>query len=72
MAIENEGLCISEEKLSDIWNAFHKIEEVNNRTSKGSGLGLAIVRSMLELHHMPFGGINMKSGVKFWFDIREC
>lgn len=67
--IENEGLHIPTEKLAFIWDAFYKLEEINNRSGGRSGLGLSIVRNMLELHQMPFGVINTDLGVKFWFDI---
>lgn len=67
--IENEGLHIPTKKLAFIWDAFYKLEEINNRSGGRSGLGLSIVRNMLELHQMPFGVINTDLGVKFWFDI---
>ena len=42
--IENKGAPIPEDKLKLIWNAFYKVEEINNRSGEGSGLGLSIVK----------------------------
>lgn len=71
VAVENEGVHIPEERLELVWNAFYKVETINNRSGNGSGLGLSIVRNILELHRIPFGVVNTKEGVKFWFDINK-
>lgn len=69
--IENKGVPIPEDKLKLIWNAFYKVEEINNRSGEGSGLGLSIVKNMLELHKLSFGVENTEEGVKFWFNLRR-
>lgn len=69
--IENEGTPIPEDKLKLIWNAFYKVDEINNRSGEGSGLGLSIVKNMLQLHKLPFGVENTEVGVKFWFDLKR-
>lgn len=69
--IENKGAPIPEDKLKLIWNAFYKVEEINNRSGEGSGLGLSIVKNMLELHKLSFGVENTEEGVKFWFNLRR-
>ncbi len=69
--IENKGAPIPEDKLKLIWNAFYKVEEINNRSGEGSGLGLSIVKNMLELHKLSFGVENTEEGVKFWFNLKR-
>lgn len=69
--IENKGAPIPEDKLKLIWNAFYKVQEINNRSGEGSGLGVSIVKNMLELHKLSFGVENTEEGVKFWFNLRR-
>ena len=67
--IENEGKHISEEELSKIWLAFHKIDK--SRNDEGTGLGLSIVKAALDLHGMKYGVHNTSKGVLFYFEYNE-
>lgn len=68
VSIENEGSHIPDEQMNLIWQAFYKDENTGERLNRRTGLGLSIVRNVLGLHQMPFGVLNTKCGVKFWFD----
>lgn len=68
VTIENEGKAIPKEQLPLIWDAFYKGDMEKERCERGTGLGLSIVRSVLELHKMPYGVTNTDLGVKFWFE----
>lgn len=64
-SIENEGAYIPQEDIEKIWLTFHKVDK--SRNQDGTGLGLAICKSVLELHHFPYGVENTEKGVKFYF-----
>lgn len=47
----NYGEPIPENKISNIFDRFYRIEKSRSKNSDGSGLGLAIVKSIVELHN---------------------
>jgi signal transduction histidine kinase len=69
--IENEGPCIEESELENIWQKFYKIDKSRNRdeSGNGTGLGLAIVRNILLLHDAKHGVENTRTGVRFFFEL---
>jgi len=49
--IEDEGIGIPKEQLSQVLNRFYRVEESRNKRIKGFGLGLSIVKNGVELHN---------------------
>ncbi len=50
VVVKDNGLGISKEKISSVFNRFVKIDKSFSRTREGSGLGLYIVKSLVEMH----------------------
>ena len=48
VSIENEGVKISEEDKTKIFQKFYQVDKVHN--IEGNGIGLSIVRKIVELH----------------------
>lgn len=69
LRIENDGAPIPEEKLSEIWSAFYKVDRARSRAYGGTGLGLSIVRRICELHGFDYGAENTENGVAFWVNV---
>lgn len=68
--VSDYGEGIDKKLLPYIWERYYKIDKNHARAVVGSGLGLSIVKSILELHHAPYG---VKStvglGSTFWFEL---
>ncbi|WP_434796393.1 sensor histidine kinase [Terrisporobacter vanillatitrophus] len=62
IVIEDEGIGISKEDQSKIFNRFYRCDESRNKNTGGSGLGLAIAKYIVEEH----GGI-----IKIYSKINE-
>lgn len=60
-SVFNQGLPLSKESLSKIWEKFYRIP--------GSGLGLAIVAQILSMQGLKYGAENTQDGVRFYFSI---
>ena len=65
MTIENTGVSIPEEALSQLFTPFYRVEQSRSRQSGGSGLGLYLVRLILELHNASCEIKNSEDGVVF-------
>lgn len=65
LSVENTGVHIPEEKLTDVFTPLFRVEESRNQHTGGSGLGLYIVKNILDLHHMKFEIKNCPDGVCF-------
>lgn len=58
MTVEDSGVGIPEESISNIFERFYRVDKARSRKSGGSGLGLSIVRSLVERNR---GEISVKS-----------
>jgi signal transduction histidine kinase len=47
--VEDTGIGIPEEKLDDIFERFHQVDDTLNRTREGTGLGLAMVKQLAKI-----------------------
>ena len=65
LAVENDGLPISQEDLSHLFEPFYRGDRSRSRDSGGTGLGLAIVRAAVEAHGGSIGAENLAGGVRF-------
>ena len=61
----NQNSYIPEESLSNIFDAFYRVESSRNKETGGTGLGLYIVKTGLELHHAAYNICNTETGVLF-------
>lgn len=61
----NTGTSIPEEYLTEIFQAFYRIESSRNKETGGTGLGLYIVKTSLDLHQIKYSLSNTKDGVLF-------
>lgn len=69
LTVENTGSQIPEEKMSDLFAPLTRVEESRNKQSGGSGLGLYIVKTILDLHKLPFKIENTERGVLFTIEL---
>ncbi len=69
LEVENCGVNIDEEQISELFQPFYRLEKSRNRISGGSGLGLYIVKIIFELHKISYKIENTDKGVRFtaWF-----
>ena len=50
LLVENTGVTIPKDELSEIFNAFYRVDKSRNRKTGGTGLGLYIVKTILDKH----------------------
>ena len=50
ISISDEGIGITAENLSRIWDRFVRVDTSNTKSIGGTGLGLTIVKGLVELH----------------------
>ncbi len=60
MFIEDNGMGISPEDQTHIFERFYRVRRPETDGIEGTGLGLAIVKSLVEAHH---GKIGLKSRI---------
>lgn len=53
LAVYDSGIGIEKDKLEEVFEEFHQLENTERDRSKGLGLGLAIVKRMAKLVGMP-------------------
>ena len=61
LSIYNDGLCIEEEDLPNVFESFYK----KKGKKSGAGLGLAIVKEIVLLHGGEYRVLNHEHGVEF-------
>lgn len=50
LAVEDDGIGISEKDIGRLFNKFQKVGNVEKLNPEGTGLGLALVKELVELH----------------------
>ena len=65
LTVTNTGTSIPEEDLPVLFTPFYRVEKSRNKSTGGSGLGLYLVKTILELHGIPYSIVNTEDGVKF-------
>jgi signal transduction histidine kinase/CheY-like chemotaxis protein/ligand-binding sensor domain-containing protein/AraC-like DNA-binding protein len=58
LVVKDNGVGISEENKSKIFDRFFKVQDGNILNKQGTGIGLSIVKKLVELHH---GNIRVES-----------
>ncbi len=58
LVVRDNGIGISEENKSKIFDRFFKVQDGNILNKQGTGIGLSIVKKLVELHH---GNIRVES-----------
>ena len=70
--VTDHGEGIPEDKLSDIWDRYYKVDKVHKRGVIGTGLGLSIVKNAVLFH---LGEISVKNrhndGLEFDFTLHK-
>ena len=69
LSVENTGVWIPEHCLPELFTPFYRIEQSRNKNTGGSGLGLYIIKTILDLHKMPFSITNTEEGVCFTIEL---
>ena len=70
LEVIDNGMGISEEDISQIWERYQKGSTNHVRKTSGTGLGLSIVKEILNLHNAKFGvESRLQEGSKFWFEL---
>lgn len=63
--VVNTNAHIPEEQIVELFSPLTRVEQSRNTHTGGSGLGLYIVKTILDLHKLPFKIENIDNGVKF-------
>ena len=58
--VQDTGMGIPEDKIENIFERFHQIDDQHSRNNEGTGLGLAMVRELTLLHG---GKVNVRSKI---------
>jgi len=69
LEVEDEGIGIAAERLEEIFEPFHQLDDSSTRAFEGTGLGLSIVKGLVE---MMEGTVSVRSepGKGSCFEIR--
>jgi signal transduction histidine kinase len=69
ISVIDTGSGIPPEEIPAIWNRYYRANN-HRRAAIGTGLGLSIVKSILDMHHLPYGvESKLGEGSRFWFSL---
>ncbi len=68
-SIYNEGNCVQEEDLPQIWNSFYRSDKARMHSSGNVGMGLYIVKTIIGEHAGKCSVQNNENGVTFSFTL---
>jgi len=70
ITIQDYGIGIPKEKISDIFKPFHQLDSSPTRKYGGTGLGLSLVQKILEAHQIQIEvDSEINRGTKFSFNL---
>lgn len=70
ISVKDEGIGISKEDLTKIWDRFYKSDSSRGKDKKGTGLGLSIAKEIITAHKENINVISTKGvGTEFIFTI---
>lgn len=70
LSIQNTGILLPKEEIPDLFHPFYRVEKSRSKLTGGSGLGLYIVKTILELHRLPYKIANGDNAVIFTISFR--
>ncbi len=69
VSVIDTGSGIPAEELPRIWDRYYRAKN-HRRAAIGTGLGLSIVKSILDMHQLPYGvQSTVGEGSRFWFSV---
>lgn len=71
LEVYNSGVTIPEEDIPSLFTPFYRVEKSRNKSTGGSGLGLYLVKTILQLHGLPFSLENHGDGVCFSIQLNQ-
>ena len=72
VSVKDQGVGISRENLSRIWDRFFKTDASRGKDKKGTGLGLSIVKEIITAHGETIDAISTEgAGTEFIFRLKK-
>lgn len=71
LEVSNSGVTIPEEDIPSLFTPFYRVEKSRNKATGGSGLGLYLVKTILQLHGLPYSLENHEDGVRFTIHLNQ-
>ncbi len=69
VSVIDTGSGIPKEEIPQIWSRYYRAKS-HRRAAIGTGLGLSIVKSILDMHQLPYGvESTLGQGSRFWFSV---
>lgn len=71
-SVRDTGMGISAENQRQLFKAFSRLDEINNRNIEGTGLGLSITKRLTEMMNGTIGvQSTLGKGSEFWVEIPQ-
>lgn len=71
LEVYNSGVTIPEGDIPSLFTPFYRVEKSRNKAAGGSGLGLYLVKTILQLHGLPYNLENRDDGVCFTVHLNQ-
>lgn len=71
LEVYNSGVTIPEEDIPSLFTPFYRAEKSRNKATGGSGLGLYLVKTILQLHGLPYRLENRGDDVCFTVNLNQ-